>query len=141
MTNGNTDRFVGFIGILVSIIAGAISLYAQYTDPKTGFIFFLALIGAILTYFMVSWAVEYFRTKLKIIEENSSQIKGIRKDLNIVKEKIDYNRQIAKLDARTSLIEKLITMKNKKGMIDPRWVVIVIILMLLLLYLKAKGIF
>lgn len=63
------------------------------------------------------------------------------KDLNNINNKISIITDAAKLDARLSFLEKnFLKMQNKRGQIDPRWVIILIIIILLFLYLRSKGI-
>jgi hypothetical protein len=134
------SNYVSYIGIIVSILAGIISVYVQNKEPQTGLFLFLALIGAIIFYFLISWPVEYFRKKMKMIDLNSKKIEDMGKDLNIVQDKLNFKSDVSKLDTRISVLEQLLKMKNnKKGQIDPRWVVIIIILILLYLYLRSKG--
>jgi len=70
---------------------------------------------------------------------NTKNIEIIKKDLNIVKGKLNFKEDVAKLNTRLSIIKALLKMKNKRGQIDPRWILIVIILILLYLFLKSKG--
>jgi len=142
MANLSTKKgnFVSYVGIVVSILAGIISFYAQSKDPQTGLLLFLSLIGTIFIFFLISWPVEYFRKKIRIIELNNRSINNIGKDLNILKDKLNFKEDVAKLDTRISVIEQIFRMKNKRGQIDPRWIVIIIILILLFLYLRSKGI-
>ena len=134
------NRIIEFVGIIVSVLAGFITVYAQSKDPQTGIILFLSLIGAIFIFFLISWPIDYFRKKMKMIEKNANKISTIEKDLNIVKDKLNFMSNMAKLDKRISIIENTLKTKNKRGQIDPRWVLIIIILILLYLYLRSKGI-
>ena len=131
--------FVDYVGIIVSVFAGFISVLAQYNDPQTSFILFFALIGFILLYFLFSWPIDFFRRKFRIIDFNKNNIETIRKDLNNIRERLDLKEEISDLSARVSLIEKS-RMNNKKGQIDPRWIIIIIIIILLILFLRSKGI-
>ncbi len=125
------------IGIIISVLAGLIGIYAQFKDPKTGLILFIALLVGIFGFFLISLPISYFKRKFKLIEDNLKEIENIKKDLNNVKDKLHYNKEIAKLGARISFVEK---MRNKKGLIDPRIILIIIIIVLLLLLLRSKGI-
>jgi|SaaInlStandDraft_6_1057023.scaffolds.fasta_scaffold147745_2 hypothetical protein len=132
------QKSVDYAGLIVSALAGLISIWAQYNDPETSILSFLLIIGAILIYFIISWPIGIFKRRFRIIDTNKNSIEAIRKDLNNVKERLDLKGELSDLSARVSLIEK-VKMKNKRGQIDPRWIVIIIIIVLLILFLRDKG--
>jgi len=130
-----------FIAILVGVLVVLISSYVQLRSPQTGLLLFLSLIGAIFLYFLTSWTIVYFRVRTRKIEHNRRSIEELRKDLNNVKERLDIREEMYNLSSRVSTIEQLHKMmRNKKGQIDPRWVLIVIIIILFILFLRVKGI-
>ena len=63
-----------------------------------------------------------------------SQINLIEKDLNKLKETININKDISELKSQIFLLKEMIT-KNKKGQIDPRWIIIIILIILTILFL------
>ena len=63
-----------------------------------------------------------------------SQINLIEKDLNKLKETININKDISELKSQIFLLKEMIT-KNKKGQIDPRWILIIILIILTILFL------
>ncbi|MBS3140629.1 hypothetical protein J4405_00620 [Candidatus Woesearchaeota archaeon] len=130
---------LSYTGIIISLFAGLISTYGQFKYPQTSFFLFLALMGTIVFYFVISWPMGYFKEKFKIIDNTNKEIETIKKDLNIIKDKLNFKSDVAKLDTRISVIEELIKMKNRKGQIDPRWIVLILIIILFLLYLRSKG--
>ncbi|MBT4735507.1 MAG: hypothetical protein HOO10_10985, partial [Candidatus Marinimicrobia bacterium] len=46
------QKSVDYAGLIVSALAGLISIWAQYNDPETSILSFLLIIGAILIYFI-----------------------------------------------------------------------------------------
>ena len=131
--------FVSYIGIIVSILIGLISLYGQSKDPQASLLLFLSLIGAIFLFFLVSWPVDYLKKKFRSIDTNIIEINKIKKDLNIIKDKLNFKKDVSDLNAKILVIENMLKMKNKRGQIDPRWILIIIILILFYLYIKSKG--
>lgn len=94
----------------------------------------------VLAFFLVSWPIDYFRKKMRIIDINSQDIQQVKKDLNIVEDKLNFKSDVENLNIRLSVMENLFNPKNKKGQIDPRWVIIIMILVVFFLYLRVKGI-
>jgi|TARA_Y100000310_G_scaffold345846_1_gene471136 flagellar motor component MotA len=128
------------VGIILTLVVGIISVIAQYQTPQTNILIFLALIGAIVFYFIISYPLSIVKSKLKSINNNSRSIKRISKDLNIIKDRLEFKREVDELKIRINSLENLIKMKGKKGNIDPRWIIIVVILILFVLFLRSKGI-
>ncbi len=129
------------IGIFVSVIAGVISLYTQSQDPQTGLILYLALVGAIIIYFIISYVVDIIKEKVEQLNKNTESSEILRKDLNTLKEKLDLKNELDNLKIRMLNLEGLFKIKGKKGAIDPRMIIIIVIIILLYLYLKSKGFF
>ena len=125
--------------MIISIAVGIISTYAQSKDPQTGLFLFLALAGAIFLYFLVSWPINFIKKKIKNVDDNSEEIGLVRKDLNSINEKLNFKESINMLDKKIYVIEEVLKMKNKRGQIDPRIILIIIIIVLFFLYLKSKG--
>jgi len=137
-----SKRFPGFtdiIGILVTFFAGVISFYAQSRDPQTGIILFLALLGAIILYFIISYPISIYKEKVNQINRNTEDIKKIKEHLNIINDKLNFRRDIEEVNLKISKLEGLLNIKGKRGATDPRWIVIIIILILLYLFLRSKG--
>lgn len=132
--------FVSYVGIIVSILIGLITLYGQSKDPQTSLLLFLSLIGTIFLFFLISWPIDYFNKKFKSIDKNIIEIQEIKKDLNIIKDKLNFKKEVYDLNTRILVIENMLKMKNKRGQIDPRWILIIIIIILFYLYIKSKGI-
>lgn len=142
--NQSNRDYLSYFGIVISVIAGLIGFYAQSKDPETGLFLFIALIGAIFLYFLISWPIQFINRKFKLIKTNKNDILDIKKDLNSIKEKLDIYRSISKIEAKVSLLQENSLkmgnrLRNKKGQIDPRLVLIVIIIIFLYLFLKSKG--
>lgn len=131
---------VSYVGIIVSILIGLITLYGQSKDPQTSLLLFLSLIVAIFLFFLISWPIDYFNKKFKSIDKNIIEIQEIKKDLNIIKDKLNFKKEVYDLNTRILVIENMLKMKNKRGQIDPRWILIIIIIILFYLYMKSKGI-
>jgi len=130
------------LGIIINIIALEIVVYGLFKDPQTGTLFALGILIFIALYFIVSYPLIILKQRFNEIKINNLAISEIRKDLNKIKDNIDMILNTAKLDARLSFLEKrFLKVKNKKGQIDPRWILILIIIILLMLYLKSKGYF
>ncbi len=135
------NHIITYLGIIVSIIVGITSLYAQSKTPQTGLTLFFALLVAIFLYFFISWLIESSLKKTRNINKNTQIINDVRKDLNIVKDKLNFKSDVAKLDTRISILEQFSKMnKNKRGQIDLRVIVLIIIFILFFLFLKDKGI-
>jgi Mn2+/Fe2+ NRAMP family transporter len=129
----------GFVGIIISVLIGLITLYTQSQDPKTGIIFFLALLGVIILYFSITYVVETIKSKVSQMDHNSELIVNIRKNLNTLEDKLNYNKALERLNIRLSTMENLFKMKNKRGTIDPRWVILIVMIILFYFFLKAHG--
>jgi len=100
-------RNFGILSILVTVVVGLMTLYAQLRDPMTGIIIFAILLGAILVHFVVSYFIDMIKEKLNQINENSRNIEIIRKDLNIIKDKLDFKKDMEGLNIRLSVLEKM----------------------------------
>ncbi len=135
----NRTDLVSYVGIIVSILIGLITLYGQSKDPQTSLLLFLSLIGAIFLFFLISWPIDYFKKKFKSIDKNVLDIKEIKKDLNIIKDKLNFKKDMSDLNTKILVIENMLKIRNKRGQIDPRWILIVIIIFLFYLYIKSKG--
>ena len=139
MKKENKTDFVSYVGIIVSIVIGLVSLYGQSKNPQTSLFLFLSLIGTIFLFFLISWPIDYFNKKFKHIDKNIIDVQEIKKDLNIIKDKLKFKEEVFDLSNRISIIENTLKMKNKRGQIDPRWILIIFIIILFYLYIKSKG--
>lgn len=136
------DVVVNTIGILVSIIAGIVGLkFGGTRESSIGIIILLGFFLFISIFFLISWRAEVSARRDKKIEENSGKITSLQKDLNSLKEKVNVIRDIADLKSRIYSLEQFVKMKfDKRGVVDPRIVVIIIIIILVYLFLKEQGV-
>lgn len=100
------QKLTNTIGILISILIGLTSFYAQTQNPETGITIFLALLGIILLYFLASYPLSIAKEKINQININSENIKKIKEDLNSIKDKIKIRKEIEDLKARILKLEK-----------------------------------
>lgn len=133
-------------GIFVSLIAAIITLQFGGGRSAIGTVILIGILVFITIFFLVSWPVStvtkkfrWIETKLEGIELKLKKIDKIEKDLNALEDRLDINKEIMDLKFRMSLFEK--RKMNKRGIIDPRWIIIIIILILLYLFLKEQGLF
>ena len=94
------------LGLILSFVALNITVYGQFKDPQTGTFFFLGILVFVALYFIVSYPIFILKQKFNQIENNSSLILEIKKDLNKLNENINIITDTAKLNARVSLLEK-----------------------------------
>lgn len=134
------SQIVNILGIVIGLIALGIAVYEQFKDPQTGMLFFLGILAFVALYFIVSYPIAILRQRFNQINNNSLLISEIKKDLNNLKGMINIIIDTARLTSKVDFLEReVIKMKNKRGQIDPRWIILLIIIILLLLYLKSKG--
>ena len=131
------SQAINIAGLVIGLIALNLMLYGQFNDPQTGIIIVFGVVGFIAFYFVVSYLITNLIVRLKQIQNNEDSIFEIKKDLNRLKDNINMIEGNAKLDARLSFLES--KMKNKRGQIDPRIVILAIIVFLLVLYARTKG--
>ena len=137
VNNKRRSSILSDLGIIINLIALLVAVFGQILDPQTGIILGIALLIFIALYFVVSYVIRNLLDKINQINDNNNQISDDKKDLNNLKDNVDMIMNVAKLGARVSnLEEKLPKMKNKRGQIDPRGVIILIIF-----YLRSKGLF
>jgi len=130
------------LGIIINVLALEIVVYGLFKDSQKGALFALGILVFITLYFMISYLITVTKKKFEDIKTNNILILDIKEDLNKLKDNINIIKDTAKLDVRLSFLEgKLLKMKNKKGQIDPRWIILIIIIILTILYLKTKGVF
>lgn len=111
-------------------------------DSIIGAIILLGIFGFVVLFFLISWLVSLRTSNIRMIGLNFYRINKIEKDLNKLEGKLDLYKDIAELKSRMSLFEKMLGKKiDKKGAIDPRWIIIIIILILLYLFLRQLGVF
>lgn len=141
MSNGNIgSNIINILGLIVNLIALEFVVYGLFKDPHTGTLFALGILGFVALYFVVSSPLAVLKQKFNQIKNNSQAISEVKKDLNNIKNVINLITDTAKLSSKIDFLEKeVIKMKNKRGQIDPRWIIILIIIILLILYLKSKG--
>ncbi len=136
------DIAINTLGILVSIIAAIIGL--KFSEAKESTIGILILLGFFLfitIFFLITWRIDISAKRDRKVKDNSVRTISLQKDLNSFKETISIIRDLADLKSRMSSLENLIKMKfNKRGVIDPRIVIIIIIIILVYLFLKEQGV-
>ena len=136
------DIAINALGILVSIVAAIIGL--KFSEAKESIIGILILLGFFLfitIFFLITWRVDISAKRDRKVKDNSVRIINLQKDLNSFKETINIIRDLADLKSRISSLENLIKMKfNRRGVIDPRIVIIIIIIILVYLFLKEQGV-
>lgn len=66
----------------------------------------LGILGFIALYFIVSYLITDLVQKLNQIKKNQSSIIEIKKGLNNLNDRIDNIKDVAKLDARLSSLER-----------------------------------
>lgn len=94
-------------GLIINFIALIFALYGLLKNPEMGEIIFLvSTLIFILIYLIVSYFITNFLDKLNAIHDNSLSILEIKKDLNKTKNDIINIKEVAKLDARLSFLEK-----------------------------------
>ena len=91
------------------------------------------LFVAILIYTLIFYIVDYYSQRIKHylgqIRTNTERIESIEKKMKTEKKFNDFEKRI-------SILEVL---NNKKGDIDPRWLMLIGLLVLFYLYLRANG--
>ncbi len=130
------------LGLIVNFLALAIAIYGLFKEPKIAdIIFLISILIFIAFYYVVSYFIRNFLGKLEQIEKNRLAISDIQKDLNKINDNVSNMKEVAKLSAKVSFLEKILVnkMKNKKSQIDPRWVILLIIILLLILYARSQG--
>lgn len=120
-------------GILISILVGIITLYFGANNPQIGISLLVSVYFFIVIYFIVDFFVSLAKKKIDQINKNSEDINNINKELLKLKSDMDFHLEISKIKAKVEAMEG----KKKKGIIDPRIVIIVIILILFYLYLRS----
>ena len=112
-------------------VVGALPILAATfgIDTATSII----LLGIILVFvvlgFIASFLITYFKRQ-------ATNMDAIHERVKKLEEHINYMEKIAALDKRLAVIEET---RNRKGVIDPRIVILVILLFLLYLYFRNIG--
>jgi len=129
-----------FIGMVTSLIAAGIGLYFGTGESVIGIVILLGIFGFIVLFFLISWPINILLGKFRKIESNEAKVVKLWKDLNKLKDNLEINKKLAELEVRISSFEKKNKRKmDKKGVFDPRWIIIIVILILLYLFLKQQG--
>ncbi|MBS3151198.1 hypothetical protein J4443_02345 [Candidatus Woesearchaeota archaeon] len=131
------DIITNSIGIFVSLIGVIVGSF--FGEKSTiGILILIGIFLLVIIFFLISWRVDVSSQRDKKVIENSRDIKMLQKDLNSFKDTINIIRDISDLKSRMSNLEKM--KLNKKGIIDPRIVVIVLIIILIYLFLREQGV-
>jgi len=121
---------------VISIGIAAFTIYLQIFPPKDpvdqarSVIYFVAILGYLGLLYIASWFTEKVKLYTNKINENAESINKIR-------EEIETNKRLSELDKRVSILEKI--KGNKRGSIDPKWILLIILLLLFYLYLRSIG--
>lgn len=119
------------LGTIVVIIIAILPLINQLAgqDNLLSWILFGAIALFVIIYFIYDSIKDYIKGKF-------SQIDKISKRMEDIERSVDYMKRIHELDKRVSVLE---SQKSRKGMIDPRIIIIIFLLILLYFYLKSIG--
>ena len=121
---------------IVSLLIGlGIGLYQIYVTDKNSsvqaLIIFGITVGVIILAFTVAWISSKYKEVRDELRYNRSKMEEVNKQLNQEKRLNNMEKEISVLKALMS--------KGKRGVIDPRIIIIVVLLILLYLYLKSIG--
>ncbi len=83
-------------------------------------------------HFIASFLITYFKRQAANLDTLEERVKKLEEHIN-------YMEKVAALDKRLALIEVVQGNKTKKGVVDPRIVILVILIFLLYLYLRNTG--
>ena len=112
-------------------VVGALPILAATfgIDTATSII----LLGIILVFVVLGFIASFLTTYFK---RQATNMDAIHERVKKLEEHINYMEKIAALDKRLAVIEET---RNRKGVIDPRIVILVILLFLLYLYFRNIG--
>ncbi len=118
-------------------------MIATYFQTKTSdnntssstLIVFGILVGVVVLSFVVTWFVSKYKEISLLLKENSKEMQETRKQIRQEKRFIEIEKKLAVLDAVSNSKRK-----DKKGQIDPRFLLVIIILIILFVYLNQIGV-
>ena len=121
---------------IVSLLIGlGIGLYQIYVTDKNSsvqaLIIFGITVGVIILAFTVAWISSKYKEVRDELRYNRSKMEEVNKQLN-------QEKRLNNMEKEISVLKALIS-KGKRGVIDPRIIIIVVLLILLYLYLKSIG--
>src|SRR3989338_193646 len=121
---------------IVSLLIGlGIGLYQIYVMDKNSsiqaLIIFGITVGVIILAFTVAWISSKYKEVRDELRYNRSKMEEVHKQL-------DQEKRLNNMEKEISVLKALMS-KGKRGVIDPRIIIIVVLLILLYLYLKSIG--
>jgi len=121
---------------IVSLLIGlGIGLYQIYVTDKNSsvqaLIIFGITVGVIILAFTVAWISSKYKEVRDELRYNRSKMEEVHKQL-------DQEKRLNNMEKEISVLKALMS-KGKRGVIDPRIIIIVVLLILLYLYLKSIG--
>ena len=125
------------VQIIIPILSVLIGVYFQRLNTEQSTFYFLALLFAVAAFFIVSYPINVFKNRMEQVDKNTKDLRQLRENLNDMKNELVLTKKMENIDARLSVIEKH---DNRKGQVDPRWVLIIIILIILYMYLRSIGV-
>jgi hypothetical protein len=105
MITKNTDN-ASLVGIIITLLIAAATFYGQYTNPETGMLVFGLLLLFIFLFYLISWPISYLKEKLILIDSNKCAIIRTNKDLSILKDRLNMNIRITKLEVENEIKKK-----------------------------------
>jgi len=105
--NRSEVRLYNSLGFVINFIALIFALYGLLKNPDiVDVVFLVSILFFISIYLIVSYFINNFLDELNKINDNFNSISDIKKDLNKINEEIINIKEVAKLDARLSFLEK-----------------------------------
>ena len=116
------------LGIIIAILSMFVAIgYPFLLSPDQIRPEAVAFMGLVLIAFFTYLLYAYFNGIQKAVGKHDEAILSLR-------DKVDYMDAVHALDKRVSFLER------RKGMIDPRIIILAIMLVLLVLYLRSLGV-
>lgn len=111
-----SQKLLNVAGIFVSVVIGLIAVITQSKDTQTtqtSILLFGLLLFAIAVFFLVSYPINLFKSKVNQLDNNTNSLRTIRKDLNIINDKLNFRRDVENLNIRISTLENLLKIRGK----------------------------
>jgi len=89
---------ISIISPIITIIIAIITIYTQLESPETGLIAYIIILLLIILIYMSSLPINYFKQKINLIESNKNAIIKTNKDLNKLKDNINIEKRLIKLE-------------------------------------------
>ncbi|MBU3924275.1 MAG: hypothetical protein KJ592_05125 [Nanoarchaeota archaeon] len=91
---------ISIISPIITLIIAIITIYTQLESPESGLIAYIAILLLIILVYVLSLPINYFKQKITLIELNKNAIIKTNKDLNKLKESIDIEKRLIKLELK-----------------------------------------